>query len=612
MIALFRFIIIACFTCGTYTYAFQIGVSIKSEPINLFELNTKFDDFAPRWSKWENKLYFNSIINGVSTFLTSEYSDGAFSTPAIVKSPINRKSDSRSYISFVNRNEAILGAFHKYKRRPYINLYTSVFVKNGWSEPEIISSFQNEAFMSQPTVSPTGDLLIFVSDMGNSGGETDLWMAWKTDDNTWSIPVRIDELNSHRNEITPYLHTSDTLFFASDGYEGPGGYDIYYSVSSGGKWERPRPLNDINTEYDESDPAIILGDKFIFASNRPGGAGGLDLYMAEIAYGQPQVIVTDAPKLNIQFQVANIGATKSQNRFIYPAINYMPKIYIDNLFLHGARTSNFFHDYLRQIFIMMQENIKIELLTESNEHGRRLCELLNDWGIEPHRTKPAITSADVNLLEVELINCKECRIINAGNLHFSLKPEMLDIAITGANLPQQYKINFSMKHLSHNELIQIPGDSIPARFLYPISNFSQSLFQADDLIFSLDIHSQDKVIASTFKSLPITRTEIGGELTIFHENRVFKAYPIPCFDGKSVVKSDNITNYLNYLAERITPRSRVTIFYTEDINSKYSKDIATQLSSRSGIRNIRAVKIASEDLPNSYDSQNSIIIGIAD
>ncbi len=609
---LFRLIILSCLICGSHANAFQIGISIKSEPINLFELNTKFDDFAPRWNTWENKLYFNSATKGISTFYTSEFSDDSFSSPAIVKSPINRKKDSRSYITFVNRNEAILGSYHNYKRRPYINLHTSIFVKNGWSEPEILTAFQNEAFISHPTVSPTGDLLIFASDMGNSGGETDLWMSWKTGDNTWSIPVKIDELNSHRNEITPYLHSSDTLFFASDGYEGPGGYDIYYSVSSGGKWERPRPLSEINTEYDESDPAIIAGNKFIFASNRPGGAGALDLYMTEIAYSHSQTIATDTPKLKIQFQVANIGATKAQNRFVYPAVNHIPKIYIDNIFLHGVSTSNFFHDYLRQIFIFMKDDTNIELLTESNEHGRRVCELLNNWGIEPHRTKPSMPNANPQLLEIELINCKNCKIITASDLHFSVKPEMLDIAITGTKLPEEYKVNLTMKYSSHSEIVHIPGDSLPARFLYPIYNFSQALFASDDLIFTLEIHSHSKIITSTSKTLPITHTEIGGEMTIFHENRIFKAHPLPCFEGKPVVKNENIAGFLNYITEKITPRSRVAIFYTEDVNSKYSRDFVSQLSGRTGTRNISTVKINPDTLPKSFDAQNSIIIGITD
>jgi hypothetical protein len=43
--------------------------------------------------------------------------------------------------------------------------------------------------------------------------------------------------------------------------------------------QKPVPLNDINTEFDESDFIMLENGFAFFASNRPFGTGGLDLYL---------------------------------------------------------------------------------------------------------------------------------------------------------------------------------------------------------------------------------------------------------------------------------------------------------------------------------------------
>ena len=92
----------------------------------------------------------------------------------------------------------------------------------------------------------------------------------------------LSSINSPGDEITPYLKSSDTLYFASNGLGGPGGFDLYKSIRVDGIWQRPFPLTDINTEFDESDLTFINETTCLFASNRPGGKGGLDIYQAEI------------------------------------------------------------------------------------------------------------------------------------------------------------------------------------------------------------------------------------------------------------------------------------------------------------------------------------------
>ncbi len=57
---------------------------------------------------------------------------------------------------------------------------------------------------------------------------------------------------------------------------------IYASKKEGGTWQEPQPLFLVNDEgYADCHPAISIdGDKLFFSSNRPGGQGGMDIYVS--------------------------------------------------------------------------------------------------------------------------------------------------------------------------------------------------------------------------------------------------------------------------------------------------------------------------------------------
>jgi len=94
-------------------------------------------------------------------------------------------------------------------------------------------------------------------------------------------------LNTSGNEKCPYV-SEKVMLFTSDRDGGFGGWDLYYSVLSGGVWSEPVNMGeDFNTEYNEYRPVIgtdiYFTNKFIlFSSDRPGGEGGYDLYLGPL------------------------------------------------------------------------------------------------------------------------------------------------------------------------------------------------------------------------------------------------------------------------------------------------------------------------------------------
>lgn len=79
--------------------------------------------------------------------------------------------------------------------------------------------------------------------------------------------------------------------------------DLYYSTFNGASWSKCIKLNrNINTRYWESHGYVSDdGQTLIFASDRPGGFGGLDLYVSRRIKGDWGPAVNLGPEVNTEF-----------------------------------------------------------------------------------------------------------------------------------------------------------------------------------------------------------------------------------------------------------------------------------------------------------------------
>lgn len=100
--------------------------------------------------------------------------------------------------------------------------------------------------------------------------------------------AKIDILSSEHDDKCPYIF-GDKMVFASNRPGGQGGYDLYYSKFEDNQWSAPVNFGPtINSPEDEFRPILIEEyvdiDRFmmIFSSNRPGGKGGYDLYFVGV------------------------------------------------------------------------------------------------------------------------------------------------------------------------------------------------------------------------------------------------------------------------------------------------------------------------------------------
>jgi Tol biopolymer transport system component len=116
-----------------------------------------------------------------------------------------------------------------------------------------------------------------------------LWLTADVDDqySDWSAPVKLSPtINTDLFfEQAPAISKDGlSLYFASNRPGGFGGNDIYVSQrpSVNDSWGTPQNLGpNINTSSDEGGPELSLdGHRLYFQSNRPGGYGDMDIYVS--------------------------------------------------------------------------------------------------------------------------------------------------------------------------------------------------------------------------------------------------------------------------------------------------------------------------------------------
>ncbi len=131
----------------------------------------------------------------------------------------------------------------------------------GWSEIDYTSPlpFCNDTIhvWGQPSLSADGSKLYFVSDMEGTLGGQDIWVCnYVKKGKTWSNPINLGPtVNTEKDEMYPFIHPDGTLYFASKGHCGIGGFDIFMTKGDGTSWSEAQNMRQ---------PVNSAGDDFAF------------------------------------------------------------------------------------------------------------------------------------------------------------------------------------------------------------------------------------------------------------------------------------------------------------------------------------------------------------
>jgi len=271
------------------------------------------DDLTPR-VKYKEKFMF-SKRNGNNFSLGQE-----------MPPPFN-KNDNEGGATLTIDNKTLYYTLCKFAQgKKYYNcdICFSENIYGTWTEIQNISEKVNhpDAWDSQPTVTSDGKSIFFVSDRDGGYGGYDLYKTQKDDKGEWGTPENLGPtINTPGNEKSPFIHTdSQTLYFSSDGFMTMGGYDIFFSkIDSTGNWKQPRNIGYPINSYDDDIGFFASTDgRFgFFASNKYDGKGGWDVYYFDlyeearpekVLFIKGSVVTTgDQNFKNMRIELKNVG-----------------------------------------------------------------------------------------------------------------------------------------------------------------------------------------------------------------------------------------------------------------------------------------------------------------
>ena len=176
-------------------------------------------------------------------------------------------------------------------------IYRSTLGMEGrWSEAEPVDLLSDSTVLvAHPSLSPSGRVLFFVSDLNSGKGGKDLYRVELVDGIPGALYNLGAEVNTPSDELYPYAVSDSLLYFASDGHVGLGGLDIYRAqLLPSGRYEvthLPAPINSPADDYglaptprvSELDPTGRLLEVGFLASSRDDQRGHPHLYRFERA-----------------------------------------------------------------------------------------------------------------------------------------------------------------------------------------------------------------------------------------------------------------------------------------------------------------------------------------
>ncbi len=232
-------------------------------------LNTFFLQYFPALTGDQKTIVFtvrkkpssskSNIANGAdeSIYVSQKNDQEQWSVPVSISDNINTpENEGTACISADGKTLVFTSCDQRGYRKMMgeCDLFISYKQGDQWSEPENLGSAVNSrSWESQASLSADGKTLYFVSARPNGKGGRDIWTSKKDENGKWSQAENLAEVNTVQDDISPCIHPNGkTLFFASKGYAGMGGFDLYKTEIVDKKWTTPMNLGyPLNTHEDQ-------------------------------------------------------------------------------------------------------------------------------------------------------------------------------------------------------------------------------------------------------------------------------------------------------------------------------------------------------------------------
>ena len=169
----------------------------------------------------------------------------------------------------------------------FTEMYYAEKISDGlFAEPKLLEGKINRRYNDGVATLDTSETTMYFTRNNYDGKKKDGEIKLKVyqsafDGKIWSEPTELPFNSAAFSSAHPTLSKDGRrLYFASDRPGGFGGMDIYVATLTGGSWSNPVNLGpSVNSSANEIFPHIDEEDRLYFASNGHNSMGGLDIFM---------------------------------------------------------------------------------------------------------------------------------------------------------------------------------------------------------------------------------------------------------------------------------------------------------------------------------------------
>jgi len=295
---------------------------------NVAELNSEFPEYGAFVTADETSVFFTSRRPGSFGDKVDEYNmyyedvysskkiDGVWQKPQNIGEPINTKDHDAAIGISPDGQKLFL-----YYGKTGGDILVSNKEGEVWSKPEILAKTINSSVGNENSASYSFDnkTIFFTSDNTDkveNHGQHDIFNVSIDAKGKWGKPVNLGAVvNSPYDEADVFMHPDGrTLYFASNGHNTMGGYDIFKTVlNDDGTWTQPENVGyPINTPQDDRFFMVVgSGRKAYYASAKEGGKGKHDIY--KITFLGPEKQLINSAEDNLI--ASQVGAVKEKPVF---------------------------------------------------------------------------------------------------------------------------------------------------------------------------------------------------------------------------------------------------------------------------------------------------------
>lgn len=269
-------------------------IQMKIENLGA-EINSSFADYSPFVNADESMLIFTSKREGSTggsksedgnnmedIYVSVKDKNGKWSKAENIGPNINTDGHDASCGLSVDGQELFVFRDDKDKG----NIYSSKLSGNDWALAQSLGAFVNTKYYEKgASMSANGNFLFFSSDRPEGYGGFDIYISKKLPNGLWGEAFNLGpNINTENDEIGPFFHPdASTLYFASEGHNSMGGFDLFYSTVNIEDATSSIPKNigyPINTVGDDVFICITPDAKRAYYSSfQKDGFGFTDIYL---------------------------------------------------------------------------------------------------------------------------------------------------------------------------------------------------------------------------------------------------------------------------------------------------------------------------------------------